>query len=259
MSIVKDLYKKLSRDRTSEELFSVEEQPENNCPLIDQKIKELKDSHSALVNFKFLIDQNYLMINHVSCNCSSNDIQDFESNVYQLMSDIKNLENSFIKTEQMFEKCRSYLTSIRANAQFYKDDIWAAIDRGLEINEDKKTYKIVSRWGNAKNMKKVNDHIDFESVIEPGILSFEFNKKCDDPEECGLYSMKLEIQKAIPPSDDLNISNSYKDLLSNKELLENYVESVQRIYIHQAAEAFINFIILYGYSEYDDSQEEDNS
>jgi len=242
----KDLYKKLSRNKTSEELFSLSEQPDNTCPMIDNTIADLRSFRGQIGTLKFKLKE-YVDLPSVGCHMKENIT--LLHQVISFQDQIIEWSKTYEKLEKELEVLRSYLASIRAAANQYKDNVWSSIDYSVEINEKDQTYSFKS-WSRADRVVLKKDHNSVGEMIEEVKLftALSFDEPMPECEECLIHGFKEEINKLIQIDPNI-FSERPLDELLNKNYLEDWVTEVLSMSSKDAGESFISLLESHGFEK----------
>lgn len=243
----KDIYKKLSKNKTSEKLFNIEEQPENTCPMIDSTVADIRSFRGQIGTLRFKLKE-YLEVSPVNCHESENLL--FFNEINNTLDTLNNWDKAYISLEKELEILRSYLESIRSSAITKKELLWAAIDSNIDIDE--KEQIIVKRnkyWPSSGNTRIRQDNLDIDSKIQEikylEMISFITNfSECDN---CLLFSLKNEVLDLIKNFDPSIFSDHPLDELINKTYLEEWVNSITQLHISDAGDYFLDFMKYQGY------------
>lgn len=243
----KELYKKLSRNKTSEELFNLDEQPEKTCPMIDSTISDIRSFRGQLGTLKFKLKE-YLEVSPFNCHRSENLV--FFNEINEIIDTLNNWDKGYISLEKELEVLRSYLESIRSSAAAKKDALWVSIDLNIDIDEKEQVIiKINKSWPSAGFMKTRNDNSNVDIKIQKikDLAPISFITNYPACEECLLLNLKNEILDLINNLDPNIFLDHPLDELINKTYLEEWVNSVVELHISDAGDYFLDFMKNQGY------------
>ena len=237
----KSLYKSLSRNKPSEKLWLLEEQPENTCPMIDDTISGIQSFLAKMSSLSSLLTE--------SQNNLQEDQAQFNNQCQSLIDDIENLEYDYKKLNNELEKLRSYLTNIRQTANNYKDTLWSKIDASLDIDTENNLYSL-TRFSSASYPRiSFQEGEDVSDLVSEIVQNHHLLWNELELMDSNLILKQEQIMEALEEVKETFLSEKPLDEVINCVHLNNWVESVIRVSAQSAGSDFVAFLESHGYSK----------